>query len=243
MDKQETIFLNSAFFVIGFVIVFSIVGILIHVILSAKPARMLMDDLRIIGGIIIIGFGILLIASTRYMIPFFMREYKIHVKRLSNSFASSFIFGIAFAIGWTPCIGPILGSIYVLAASSPSISFLLLLAYSLGLGIPFLIAGAFISKFSSFMKRIGPYLKWFNIISGLFLIAIGVLVVTGAIGMLSVFLISTNTYISVNGSLNFVIAIVAGILSFFSPCILPLVPAYFSYIGGTMTEESKGLSK
>jgi len=239
MKKEEIIFLNSVFFVIGFVIVFSVVGILLQILVSGT-AHSLMNALRIVGGSIIIVFGVLLIASIKYTIPFFMRDYKIQVKRFSNSFISSFIFGIAFAIGWTPCVGPILGSIYSLALTSPGDGFLLLLAFSLGLGIPFLIAGAFISRFSAFIKRISHFLKWFNMISGAFLIAVGLLVVTGYIGLLSVFLIgSSGGLLSLDGSLNFIIAIAAGFLTFLSPCILPLVPAYFSYICGTMVNEAK----
>ncbi len=238
MRNQDIIFLNSVFFVIGFIIVFSVVGILLQTLVSSV-ALGLMNTLRIIGGAVIIAFGVLLIASIRYYIPIFTREYKIKPARFSNSFISSLVFGIAFAIGWTPCVGPILGSIYALAITSPSIGFLLLLAYSLGLGIPFLIAGAFISKVSGFMKKIGPFLKYFNIIGGIFLIALGILVVSDYIGILSVFLINMNGYIEVNGSLNFIIAIFAGILTFLSPCILPLVPAYLSYIGGTMAETER----
>jgi cytochrome c-type biogenesis protein len=240
MERQEIVFLNSVFFVIGFVVVFSIVGILLQTLI-AQTAVTFMNDLRLIGGSIIIIFGAALILSTKYFIPIFTQEYKFHVKRssFSNSYVSSFIFGIAFAIGWTPCVGPILGSIYALAITSPGIGFLLLLAYSLGLGIPFLIVGAFLSKFTSFMKRMGRFLKYFNIISGLFLIGIGLLIVTDYIGVLSVFLVGTNGYISLSGQLNFLIAIVAGILTFLSPCILPLVPAYLSYIGGTTAQEAK----
>lgn len=238
MNQQEIIFLNSVFFVIGFVVVFSIVGILLQTLIS-KTALTFMNDLRLIGGTIIIIFGIALILSTKYFIPIFASEYKMHVKRFQNSYVSSFVFGIAFAIGWTPCVGPILGSIYALALTSPGTGFLLLLAYSLGLGIPFLIVGAFVSRLSSFMKKIKGFLMYFNIISGLFLIAIGVLVVTDYIGVLSVFLVGTNGYIDLSGQLNFLIAIVAGLLTFLSPCILPLVPAYFSYIGGTTLQQAK----
>lgn len=238
MQKQDIIFLNSVFFVIGFVVIFSILGTLLQILIS-NIALMLMNTLRLIGGLIIIAFGVLLILSTKYYIPIFASEYKIRFKRFSNSFISSFVFGIAFAIGWTPCVGPILGAIYAFAISSPGIGFLLLLAYSIGLGIPFLVVGAFISKFSAFLKRIGPILKYFNLIAGIFLLVLGALVVSGYIGLLSIFLIGTNGYISINGSLNFVIAIAAGFLTFLSPCILPLVPAYFSYIGGTAAEKAK----
>lgn len=232
MDEQERIFLNSVFFVIGFVLVFSVVGIALQLLISSV-AVMLMNTLRIIGGAIILVFGAVLIASAYRFIPLFSREFKLQLKGASNSYLSSLVFGIAFAIGWTPCVGPILGSIYALAATAPSISLLLLLAYSFGLGIPFLIAGAFISQVSAFLKRARVFSKYFNIIGGLFLVALGLLVITGYIGLLSVFLVNSGGagYISLGGSVNFIIAIIAGILTFMSPCILPLVPAYLSYMG------------
>jgi cytochrome c-type biogenesis protein len=142
-------------------------------------------------------------------------------------------------MGWTPCVGAILGSIYALAATSPSIGFLLLLSYSLGLGIPFLVFGAFISKLSGFLKRIRKFLIYFNIVAGLFLIAIGILVVTGYIGLIAVFLIGPGGSMSLGNNLNFFVAMLAGILTFFSPCILPLVPAFFSYMAGTSADEAK----
>ncbi len=239
LKSEEVIFLNSVFFVIGFVLVFSVVGILLQT-LVAGVAVTLANTLRIIGGVVIIGFGILLIASARYRIPFFSGEYRIRVKRSGNSFISSLVFGVAFAIGWTPCVGPILGAIYTLAITSPGTGFLLLLAFSLGLGIPFLLAGAFISRFSLFLKSAGRFLRYFNVIGGALLIALGLLVVSDYIGLLSVFLLSTNGYVALNGSLDFIIAIAAGILTFLSPCILPLVPAYFAYIGGTVSDVVKG---
>lgn len=230
MEEQERIFLNSVFFVIGFVIVFSIIGTVLQLLLSAL-ALAVMNVLRIIGGLIIIFFGILLLLSDKYLIPFFSKVYMPRFTRSSNSFISSFVLGIAFAICWTPCVGPILGSIYVLALTSPGFGFFMLFAYSLGLGVPFLIFGAFISRLTGFMKRISRFLRYFNIIGGLFLIAVGILLITGYIGLLSIFLVGANTYISISGSLNFLIAFTAGVLTFLSPCILPLVPAYLSYVG------------
>jgi cytochrome c-type biogenesis protein len=236
MEKREIIFLNSVFFVIGFTLVFSILGILFQTIL-AHASFSLMNILRIAGGVVIIAFGILIVASVKYIIPFFSTEHRIKPRKFSNSYLTSLVFGIAFALGWTPCVGAILGAIYILAATSPGLGFLLLLAYSLGLGIPFLIFGAFISKVSDLVKRIHGFLKYFNIISGLFLVAIGLLVVTGYIGVLAVFLTGPQGPMSLNEQLNFLIAIVAGVLTFLSPCILPLLPAYFSYMAGTATEE------
>lgn len=240
MERQEVIFLNSVFFVLGFTLVFAGVGILLQTLL-AHTEVMAMNLLREAGGAIIIVFGALMILSTRYIIPFYSSEKRVHVKRFSNSYLFSFVFGLSFAIGWTPCVGAILGSIYVFAASSPGLGFLLLLAYAMGLGIPFLIMGAFTSQFVAFLKKFGHVLQYFTAISGMFLIALGVLVITGYIGLLSVFLIGTGNggMIDITGSLNFAIAILAGLLTFLSPCILPLVPAYLSYMAGTSASEMK----
>ena len=151
MDRQTVIFLNSVAFVLGFTLIFSVVGVLLQTALS-NVAYDVVNTLRTIGGIVIVLFGIFLIASIKYNIPFLQSEHKIKVKKFSNSYVSSFVFGVAFAVGWTPCVGAILGSIYTLAAVSPGSGFLLLFAYSLGIGIPFLLAGLFTSRVSVFLE-------------------------------------------------------------------------------------------
>ena len=231
MDRKTLIFLNSAAFVLGFTLVFSLIGLLLQTVLSDVAFRT-MNLLRMTGGTLIIVFGILLIAAIRYRIPLFSVEHKIKVKRFSSSYVTSFIFGVAFAIGWTPCVGAILGSIYTLAAISPGSGFLLLLAYSLGIGVPFLIAGALISRVSVFVEKSQKVLKYFNIIGGLLLILIGLLVVSNYLGIIASFFVSTGG-ISITGQLNFFIAFLAGIVTFISPCILPLLPAFLSYMAGT----------
>jgi cytochrome c-type biogenesis protein len=238
LRDNETVFLNSVFFVFGFMIVFSAIGILLQTLL-AHVSYQAKEVITIIGGVIILAFGILLIASAKFIVPFFSTEHKVHFKRFNNSYLSSLTFGIGFALGWTPCVGAILGSIYALAATQPGLSLFLLLAYSLGLGIPFLIFGAFISKLTPFMKKVGPALKYFNVIGGLLLIAMGILVITGYIGELEVFLVGTNGPMSFSTNLNFLFAILAGILTFISPCILPLLPAYLSYMTGTTAQEAR----
>ncbi|HVA83191.1 MAG TPA: cytochrome c biogenesis protein CcdA [Candidatus Aquilonibacter sp.] len=236
MEKHEIIFLNSVFFVLGFTFVFALVGILLQTLLS-NVALEAMGILRVAGGTIIIIFGLVLILSLKYALPFFSTEHKMKARQFQNSYLTSFVFGVGFAIGWTPCVGAILGAIYTLALTSPGLGFLLLLTYSLGIGIPFLIVGAFASKLSEFMHKIRGFLKYFNIISGLFLIAIGLLVVFNYIGILSVFLLGTQGAVGPSGQLNFLIALVAGVLTFLSPCILPLLPAYFSFMAGTSAQE------
>lgn len=235
-EKRTVIFLNAVAYVIGFTLVFSLVGVLLQTVLS-NVAFDAVNTLRIVGGSVIILFGIFLIASLKYNIPFLASEHKLKAKKFRNSYISSFVFGTAFAVGWTPCVGAILGSVYTLAATSPGLGFLLLFAYSLGLGIPFLIAGAFTARLSVFLEKSQRFLKYFNIIGGLFLIIIGILMVFNYIGLIAGFFVSAEGAVTVTGQLNFFVAFVAGIITFLSPCILPLLPAYFSYITGTAATE------
>ncbi len=240
---REAVFLNSAFFVLGFTFVFSIVGVLLQTALSGASLEAV-STIRLIGGSVIIAFGVLMVASIRYAIPFFGVEHKIHVRKFRNSYVTSSVFGIAFALGWTPCVGAILGSVYTLAAVSPGLGFLYLMAFSLGLGIPFLIAGAFISRVSGFLKRTSRLLRYFSTVSGLFLITIGLLVVTNYIGVLQIFLNNVGPLGSLanpfgQSQLSFLIALSAGILTFISPCILPLVPAFLAFVSGTSVEAAK----
>jgi len=134
--------------------------------------------------------------------------------------------------------------VYTLAAVSPGLGFLYLMAFSLGLGIPFLIPGAFISGVSGFIRRSGRFLRYFGIFSGLFLIGAGLLVVTNYIGILQIFLngvgpLGTLANPLGQSQLNFLIALAAGFLTFISPCILPLVPAFLAYVSGTSVEVVK----
>jgi cytochrome c-type biogenesis protein len=240
---REEVFLNSAFFVLGFTLVFSLVGVLLQTVLSTASLGAI-NTIRLIGGSVIIVFGLLTIASIKYAIPFFSVEHKIHPRKFRSGYLTSVAFGVAFALGWTPCVGAILGSVYTLAAVSPGLGFLYLLAFSLGLGIPFLLAGAFVSRVSGFLKRTGRFLRYFSIVSGLFLIGVGLLVVTNYIGVLQIFLngvgpLGTLANPLGGAQLNLLIALTAGVLTFISPCILPLVPAFLAFVSGTSVEAAK----
>ena len=125
--NRTKIVLNSVFFVIGFSVVFSTLGVIINSVLSSSVAGEFVESLNQIGGIIIIGFGIFLLLSMK--INRLNIEKKFFPKKSKASYPMSFIFGLAFAAGWTPCVGPILGTILTLAATTPSIAFNLLLAY------------------------------------------------------------------------------------------------------------------
>jgi len=236
MGKQVAIFLNSVAFVLGFSLIFSLVGVLLNTIL-AFAAYDTVIILRAVGGSVIILFGLFLIVSLKYRIPFLQSEHKLRARKFRNSYLSSFVFGVAFAVGWTPCVGAVLGSIYTLAATAPGSSFFLLLAYSLGIGIPFLIIGAFTSKASRLIEKSRRVLKYFNIIGGILLIFIGFAVLFNYLGIIASIFVNVEGAIAVTGQLNFLIAFVAGVVTFISPCILPLIPAFLSYMAGTTALE------
>ena len=173
--NRTGIILNTVFFVLGFSVVFSALGVLINSILSSAAGDII-QSLNYVGGIIIISFGLFLLLSTK--IRALNIEKKFFPKRKKSSYPLSFVFGLAFAAGWTPCVGPILGTILTLAATTPSVSFHLLLAYSLGLGIPFVLMGVFFSRATRVIRAMSKHLKYYNLILGGFIILLGILVFT-----------------------------------------------------------------
>ena len=175
---------NTIFFVLGFSIVFSILGVLINSILS-ENINQFANNLNWVAGIIIIIFGIFLLLSTK--INSLNKEKKFHIKNFKSSYPMSFVFGLAFAIGWTPCVGPILGTILTLAATTPSTSFTLLLSYSLGLGIPFILIGTFFSKSTKIISSMTKHLKYYNIVLGGFIILLGILIFTNQLAYIANF--------------------------------------------------------
>ena len=182
--RKLNIFLNTVFFVLGFSLVFSIFGVILNSVLANSAANLVLQFNQI-GGTIIIGFGIFMILSSRILKLNF--EKKIIPKFGKVGYPLSFLFGLAFATGWTPCIGPILGSILTLAATTPSHAFTLLLAYSLGLGIPFLLIGAFFSKMTKVINALTKHVKYYTLIMGGFIILLGVLVITNQLATIASF--------------------------------------------------------
>ncbi len=170
------IFLNSVFFVVGFSLVFAALGVLLNTVL-VHVAYSVSAWLSRIGGVIIIFFGLYLTGLVK--VPFLDRDHKMAVKKkFSSRYFTSLVFGAAFAAGWTPCVGAALGAIIGLAASAPGTAFALFMSYSIGLGLPFLIVGAFASQAQGLITKIGPALVYVNIAFGVILIALGILVFT-----------------------------------------------------------------
>ncbi len=182
--NRTNIVLNSVFFVIGFSVVFSTLGVIINSVLSTSAGE-LVAGLNQVGGIIIIGFGIFLLLSTK--INKLNIEKKFFPKSSKSSYPMSFVFGLAFAVGWTPCVGPILGTILTLAATTPSVAFNLLLLYSLGLGIPFILIGIFYSRATRIIRSMSKHLKYYNVILGGFIVLLGILVFTNQLAYIANF--------------------------------------------------------
>lgn len=182
--NRTRIILNSVFFVLGFSVVFSTLGVIINSIFSTAGGS-LVEGLNHVGGIIIIGFGIFLLLSIK--INKLNVEKKFLPKISKASYPMSFVFGLAFAAGWTPCVGPILGTILTLAATTPSVAFNLLLAYSLGLGIPFIMIGVLYSRSNKIIRSMSKHLKYYNLILGGFIIILGILVFTNQLTYLANF--------------------------------------------------------
>jgi cytochrome c-type biogenesis protein len=147
------------------------------------------ETLRVIAGVVIIVFSLQLIGLIN--ISYLNFEKRIHTNS-NNNFYSPILIGMAFAFGWTPCIGPILGSILVLAATEESINkgVLLLIFYSLGLAIPFILSGYLIQKFLIFSKNFKKNINLVSKIGGIILLVTGILILTNQLQTLGYYLLN-----------------------------------------------------
>lgn len=166
----------SAFFVLGFTAVFAVLGLVLHSAL-VQVGPELQATLAKIGGAIVIFFGLYLMGLVK--LSFFERPHFFGVhKKFSSRSLTSFVFGAAFAAGWTPCVGAALGAILGLAVLAPAKTFFLLVAYALGLGIPFLIIGAFAGEIEKYLARGFSWIQYVNILFGGILVWLGALAFT-----------------------------------------------------------------
>lgn len=174
---------NSLFFVLGFSVVFVALGASATYVGQWFAANRVI--LARIAGVIIVVLGLHTMGLTP--IKWLNYEKRIHAESKPMGIFGSFLIGLAFAFGWSPCIGPILAGVLVLAAQQDTVvkGILLLSAYSLGLGIPFIITGLAINRFLNFFGRIKRHMKLVEIVAGVLLVAVGVLVATDSLQMLS----------------------------------------------------------
>ena len=180
---RPNIFFHALSFVIGFAIVFTLLGAGLGMAGFAFSEQVAL--IRAMSGSLLILFGLLLLLSQRVSWLNFERRLKPNQGK-TTSFVRSLLTGGIFAVAWTPCVGPVLGSILILAMSSQTAyqGASLLAVYSLGVGIPFIVIGAAFDSLSPLLKRIRRFSGIFYIVSALLLIAVGILILTDKLSLL-----------------------------------------------------------
>jgi len=184
-DKARTrklTLINSFAFVVGFSTVFVLLGVSSSYV--GRIFAVYYDHIRIIGGIIIIAFGLYVMGVLK--LNFLASDKRVHLQSKPRGHFGSFIVGLTFGAGWTPCIGPILGSILLIASTTGSAmqGFKLLLVYSLGLAIPFMATSLAINAFLSHYGAIQKYMRIIMVLSGLLLIGFGVILLADKVHLL-----------------------------------------------------------
>ena len=197
LDEQEILKINILKYSVSFVLGFSTVFVLMGA--SATYLSGLLyeyfDYLRIIGGTIIIIFGIHF--TQLIQLPFLNSDIRVQINNYKPGLAGSFVVGLSFAFGWTPCIGPILGSILVLAATEESLGrgIMLLSSYSIGLAIPFILSGYLIQKFLIFSKNFKKNINKVSKFGGIILLITGILIITNQLQALGYYLINVFPFL------------------------------------------------
>ena len=174
---------NSLFFIAGFSLIFILLGASSSFL--GELLSQYQSPLRMIGGVLIVVMGLYIMGV--FNIGLLSREKRLHLRNKPAGLFGSFLVGAAFAAGWTPCIGPVLGSILVYASTAHSVTsgVLLLSAYSLGLGIPFLITSLAVNTAISFFSKMQRFMRVASVFSGAVLVAAGIMLFTGTLDMLS----------------------------------------------------------
>ncbi len=236
-------FLHALAFVAGFSLIF-IVGWGGAATVFGQLFSTYKRELAQIGGIIIIAFGLVNLGILR--IPWLYYDTRIEYQTGHRlGLLSSGLMGVFFAAGWTPCIGTTLGAILTMGFSQETSAQAMVLAsgYAFGMGIPFLIIGLGVERFAAWLTHFRKHMRKVQIISGLLLILIGILLFTNQLTAIAIWAQRNGLYadIALGGAATptYLIAIIAGLVSFLSPCVLPLVPAYIGYLSGHAVRDDR----
>jgi len=282
---RSTTFLHAVSFVLGFGIVFTLLGSAAGWL--GQSLNVYLPIVQKIGAAMLVIFGLVTIGVVRRVIDAIQsntrwagnpamtalvdvlsflnglmyterRVAEMHKVKRGWGYLSSALMGVSFSAGWVPCVGPILASILFLASDSATVGqgAILLAIYSLGLGIPFLLTGAAFSQATVFLRRLNRHANVVSIISGIFLLYVAWLLWSDQLASLTTqfaflnelvfniedwitatFGVSTAFSSGVLGAAP--LAFVAGVISFISPCVLPLIPAYIGYLSGASLSDSR----
>jgi cytochrome c-type biogenesis protein len=239
--SRSAVLLHAIAFVVGFTLVFVIAGA------SASALGAAFAQYRSIiaraSGVVVVLLGLNMLGVTR--IPALAMDRRMQLRRRTIGCSASLLTGIAFAAGWTPCVGPILAGVLALAGSARSIDLgvALLAVYSLGLAVPFLLMALALRRALPLFARIRGALPAIEFGSSLIVTAISIVLVVSNFGRASAWLYNYFPALEnigfesdKQGALSFGTAFVAGLASFVSPCVLPLMPAYLSMLTGQSVE-------
>jgi cytochrome c-type biogenesis protein len=180
------VLMHTLFFGAGFTSVFVAMGVTATSIGNFIAGHLIL--FQRIAGVLIIVFGLQMTGALR--LSWLHRERRFEIRSKEASATRSFLMGIAFGFGWTPCVGPVLGAVLTLAAGQEQLFHggILLFSYSLGMGLPFVLTAAALAFSLSFASRAGRFLHYLHIGAGIVMIVMGVLLLTGAFARLSIFL-------------------------------------------------------
>lgn len=248
-------FLHALAFVAGFSAVFIVLGASVGVVGYALRDNLVWFSR--VAGILLIILGLHL--TQLFTIPFLMRTHQVGGRAGGSTppaeggragplrrYGRSLFVGGAFSVGWTPCVGPILAGILTLAIDSGSVAqaTYLLVFYALGMGVPFLAIGLAMGSATALLRRVGPYLHWVEIVGGVLLVFMGMLIFLDRVTVLNQFFTFLPGSVeragtsggNIFGPFGFGVAFAGGLLSFFSPCMLPLVPIYLGHLAGATVD-------
>ena len=262
VTARRVVFLHSAAFVLGFSVVFVALGALLGALGSAFQNELIWFQ-RVAGALLVV-LGLHL--AEVITIPFLYRSFQVGAPggptasapageesrvRAAADYGRSLVVGVAFSVGWTPCVGPILAGILVLALDSASLfqAVILLICYAAGLGIPFLLVGATFGASTKFLRKLNRWMPLIGVVSGVLLVFVGMLialdrvvVLNEALGSFGIDIVagadgSSTEMLNLNAG-SAAIAFVGGFVSFISPCVLPLVPIYLGHLAGIGSEQT-----
>ena len=243
LSRRFNTFLHALAFVSGFSVIF-ILGWGGAATLFGQLFAQYKTIIGQIGGVIVIIFGLVTLGILR--IPWLNYDTRPEWNPTRRyGMASSGLMGVFFAAGWTPCIGTTLGAILTLGFSQQTSGQAMLLSsgYALGLGLPFLVIGFGMDRAIGLIRRMQRYQHVIQVSSGLLLILIGLLLVSGRMNLIAIWALQHGYYfdLPLGGAAapNYLIAILAGLISFLLPCVLPLVPAYVGYLSGQAVKRER----
>lgn len=183
---KKAIVLNSLLFIAGFSAVFIAFGA--SASLLGQVLVTYQDTIRRIGGVLIVIFGLYLLGVLN--LNFLKMEHRYQFRNRPAGYLGSFFIGVAFAAGWTPCVGPVLGSILLYAGTTDSLidGVVLLTSYSLGLGLPLFLTALGVDRFLAYFKEVRAYLWGVSTVSGVLLVVVGVMIYANSLTMVTSFL-------------------------------------------------------